>query len=273
MKLTMKTLSTCLALMTGLSSYAQVTHELSIGLGGNMMMGDVGQVLSPSSELALQAGYRLQFHEHYAIKLSYGQGTMYANDANSSIDVREVRNMSVRTPYQHANGRLEVSFLPLTIPGWRFQHSPYLGLGLGIINFEPQGYYQGEWVNLRPLGTEGQGTSLSTDGLYANRAWTQPFTLGWRGQWDGWFVIYGEASWVRTSSDYLDDVSGDYIDAAQLEAINGEAAGYFADRSLNGATPGLPRGNDSNTDHWFDAHIGIGLLIEPFMERCYNFLH
>ena len=238
-----------------------------------MMMGDVGQVLSPSSQMALQAGYRLQFHEHYAIKLTYGEGVLEANDAQSRLDVRTVRNMRIQTPYQYASGRLEVSFLPLTIPGWRFQHSPYLGLGLGVMSFEPQGYYQGEWINLRPLGTEGQGTSLSADGLYSNRTWMRPFTLGWRGQWDGWFVVYGEASWVRSSSDYLDDVSGDYIDAVQLEAINGEAAGYFADRTATGATPGLPRGNDSNTDHWFDAHIGIGLLIEPFMERCYNFLH
>ncbi len=50
------------------------------------------------------------------------------------------------------------------IPGSEyFRFTPYITFGVGVFNYDPYAYYQGQKVFLRPLGTEGQGSAAYPD--------------------------------------------------------------------------------------------------------------
>ena len=50
------------------------------------------------------------------------------------------------------------SVLCPVIPDFNF--TPYVTLGIGAFSYDPYAYLNGEKIYLRPLGTEGQGSSF-----------------------------------------------------------------------------------------------------------------
>jgi hypothetical protein len=68
-----------------------------------------------------------------------------------------------------------------------------------------------------------------------------------------------------TFTDYLDDVSGTYVDPVELGAINGPVAASLSDRSLNqigqaGRNTGSRRGDGAFND-WY-SFFGIGITFK-----------
>lgn len=268
-------LLTFLTLVTvSAGAWAQRSQELTLSWGGTRLMGDVG----PAGLTLPQGGswdldYRIQSHPHYAFHLGYSEGGLEANDAQSAWPERQQRNFHVQTPFRSVQARMEVDFFPQRIPSFNFQHSPYLFAGMGLMTFEPRGYYQGEWIPLQPLGTEGQGTSVNPEARYSTRARTVPFGLGWRVQVNSLWVVNLEATWTQTTSDYLDDVHGTYSDISVIQENYGEAAAYFADPSGLNLPLGMARGNAQTRDAYFILRLGMGIHLEAFMEKCSSFLH
>ena len=66
----------------------------------------------------------------------------------------------------------------------------------------------------------------------------------------------------KTFTDYLDDVSGNYLGNDVLTGFRGPLAAELADRSTDGATAGFNRGNPTNKD-WYSFY-GIMLTFKPF---------
>ena len=260
-------------LLTSLGAGAQHSQDLSISWGGIGFRGDVGPTYTlPTQGSALTLGYRYQGHPHYALRIVAEQGEFTASDFNSGRDDREARGITVRTQTQSAWVLGEVTFLPMRIPSFRFQHTPYLFSGFGVTTYNPQGQYQGEWMDLRPLATEGQGLAGSGTTIYGSRALSVPLGLGWRAHLGPWLMAQAEVQWTWVRSDYLDDVSGNYADTEAVRAAHGDAAAYFADPT-NRQLTGYARGQSDQNDGWFRANIGLGLHLEKFWETCAAFLN
>ena len=51
---------------------------------------------------------------------------------------------------------------------------------MGAFNFNPKAEYNGDFVELQPLGTEGQGSALNSSKKYARTQFTMPIGLGFR---------------------------------------------------------------------------------------------
>jgi len=69
----------------------------------------------------------------------------------------------------------------------------------------------------------------------------------------------------KTFTDYMDDVSGNYVDPDLLLAYNGSLAADLSDPSLGESTlshAGFNRGNSSTKD-WY-AFYGIMITFNPF---------
>lgn len=255
-------------------AWAQRSQELTLSWGATHMMADVGPAgINMPQSGSWDLDYRIQAHPHYAFHLGYSEGSLEANDAQSTWIERQQRNFHVQTPFRSLQARMEVDFFPQRIPSFSFQHSPYLFAGMGLMTFEPRGYYQGEWIALQPLGTEGQGTSVNPEARYATRARTLPFGLGWRAQVNAMWVVTMEATWTQTTSDYLDDVHGRYADVSVIQENYGDAAAYFADPSGLNLPAGMARGDAQTRDAYFILRVGMGLHLEAFMEKCSSFLH
>jgi hypothetical protein len=251
----------------------QVSQELFFGYGLNQLIGDVGVNKLQLLDGSIHMNYRIQRHPHYAFNFSYCQGELNGADSLSSLQEKKKKNLTIKSTFQSISTRLEIDYFPQSIPSYEFQHTPYIFGGIGLMSFNPMGEFQDEWVELQPLGTEGQGTILNEESLYSTRAWTLPFGLGYRAQLNNIWVVSLEANWTLTSTDYLDDTHNLYVDPVILEEQRGPISSHFSNPSSNLFAPGTPRGNPQNNDSFFTLNFNIGIHIEAFMERCAKFLH
>ena len=82
-----------------------------------------------------------------------------------------------------------------------------------IENNDPRyaGVSPGDWIALKPLGTEGQYIAGSAVEPYSNWQIAIPFGAGVRYKLSRYFDLSFEISYRQTFTDYLDDVSRDYV--------------------------------------------------------------
>ncbi len=247
--------------------------EIGVFGGGSHFIGDVGDYgLHLPKGYAFGGFYRYNINEHYALRASVNYGYIRNADSVSNFDYRIERNLHFESPVLEGSIMLEFNFFPFR-PGTRKNHSPYVMAGFGIFSFNPRARYQGEFYDLQPLGTEGQSTSARNEGFYPTAASFFVFGAGYK--WAiGRFTSIGIESTVRRSStDYLDDVSGRYVDPAIIEEAHGEVAAALSDRSLSQSNKaGIYRGNPDNTDWYIFTGITLQVKFGEFYEKCASFV-
>jgi hypothetical protein len=96
----------------------------------------------------------------------------------------------------------------------RPDYTPYGFLGLAAIYHNPRTLYNGSWVALQPLQTE-------LVKPYSSLQVVIPMGLGFRYKLDKQWDIAFEIGWRWTFTDYLDDVSGNYVDKGRILAKQG----------------------------------------------------
>ncbi len=205
--------------------------------------------------------FRYNFNKRVCVKFSGNYAVVRADDAISSNPYERARNLSFKSNVLDMSSQLEFNFLPYTHGSADEFFTPYLFMGFTVFSFNPKAEYEGEWVELRPLGTEGQfqgeeyftvqaginyGIGLKID---LNEVWSLNFELAPR----------------YLFTDYLDDVSTVYPDKNDLLKARGERAVALSDRSISipgvdgpVGEPGRQRGDRSNNDSY--VFLGIGLI-------------
>ena len=149
--------------------------------------------------------------------------------------------------------------------------SPYFLLGLGVFHFEPQAYIDGYWTSLQPLHTEGQGFIEYPKRMeYKLTQINIPLGLGAKYDLSDLLVLRVEFEYRILCTDYLDDVSQQYIDPAlfykYFPSEKAKLAERLSDRSgeidpLHQTKPGAIRGNPDNKDAYFSFNIKLGLIL------------
>ena len=86
----------------------------------------------------------------------------------------------------------------------------------------------GEWVALRPLGTEGQFSDHYDAKPYSNIQFSIPFGGGFSFRLNDRLNFDFEINYRLLLTDYIDDVSGNYVD---LGALEGDLSKSMSDRS------------------------------------------
>lgn len=245
--------------------------ELGVNGGGSNFLGDVGNY-GPSAPTGWHAGafFRYNFNRYYALSAGANFGTVAADDANSSETWRNARNLNFRTNLWEAYLQLEFNFFEYE-PGTKFDHTPYLFGGFALFGFNPQGQVPGtdDWVDLQPLGTEGQGTGLSGATAYGTTSLSIPFGMGYKWALGRSFTLQVYSGFRSTRTDYLDDVSGRYVDPVRLEQINGTLAAAMMDKSGVGASrEGTYRGNPDNNDWYIFTGFALVWELTQYKENC-----
>lgn len=245
--------------------------ELLIGFGATNFLGDLGGANKvgtdyslkdldlPSTSFGGALGFRYRFHPYYATTTMLNIGMVRGDDSKTTDLIRNSRNLSFRSPIINLSQRIEVIVLAnekigrrYNIPGLKgfkdHNEQLYFFTGIGITYFNPKAPYQGSWIALRPLKTEGQGLP---DGAseYLPVTATIPFGVGVRMGINRFWRIGLEATYVKTFSDYIDDVHGSYYDPAVLAAQVGPEAAYLsnpAEQNTIWFSPGSQRGDKQN---------------------------
>ena len=164
-------------------------------------------------------------------------------------------------------------FLPLSLLNKESYplFSPYVLAGMGLFRFNPRAYFEGRWIDLHPLHTEGQGfKQYPSKQLYKLTQVNFPVGLGLRYELSAILNARLEVVYRFLRTDYLDDVSTQYIDPkhfySNLNVRDAALAIALADRSGE-LQPGVVnhkdeiRGNPSNRDAYFSCNIKLGVLL------------
>lgn len=231
----------------------KVYNAIGISLNAFNYYGD----LSPTSKKmstdlsltrpAIGVSFTHRFGPRYQLVGSFMYGGIRGEDGKSADKndesegvFRYRRNLSFRNRIKElsAVGQIDLFENQSTYIS-RVKWTPYAYAGLAIFHHNPQAKAPktdlngnplkngGEWVDLQPLGTEGQNTNLkNVDSPYKRIQFAIPFGLGARFRVNEVIDIAGEFGFRYTFTDYLDDVSGDYVDLDKLDSELARAMSY-----------------------------------------------
>ncbi len=148
--------------------------------------------------------------------------------------------------------------------------SPYIVGGVGVFKFNPRTQLDGQWIDLQPLKTEGQGfPEYPHVKEYKLTQINFPVGMGARYDISPIINIRAELLYRFLWTDYLDDVSGRYIEpsvfANHLTGTQLTHAILLNDRHIPGAAhstahPGGIRGNASK-DAYISFSIKLGITL------------
>ncbi len=152
--------------------------------------------------------------------------------------------------------------------------SPYGFIGVGFFAYQPKGLYNGSWVELKPLRTEGQGL---VDGRAEYQLVQLNIPMGFGVKWmynDSWALCL-EVNHRMTFTDYIDDVSTDYVlDESVFDQLGpGESiiaksmarrSGELDSGGVNSivTAPGAQRGDPKDNDAYYTVTVRFSFYLD-----------
>lgn len=168
----------------------------------------------------------------------YGDNSKYRYVRNTSFrnDIKELAFVGIWDIFgNHGTFLNRVSFTPYVFGGIAvFHHNPK-GKAPELDKFGQPLEEAGDWVALRKLGTEGQLSQHYDIKQYSLIQPSIPFGMGLRAKLNKRFDFEFEVGYRFLFTDYIDDVSGNYVD---LGALDSELARAMSDRSRETSSAG-----------------------------------
>jgi opacity protein-like surface antigen len=272
------------------------TPSLDFGLylGGSNYMGEFTKGSMPvwgNTNLAGGLIARYNYGPYLTFKGTAVYGKIEGSDKEFSNDVyRHRRNLSFKSDIVEFSIQGEWNILGYENTRTSYGWSPYLFAGISVFRFNPKTQFNyvaglhdptlqgqdGDWIELQPLGTEGQETTKFNDKRrYSLTQLSVPLGAGVKWQLnDNW--AFGIDFGVRkTFTDYIDDVSSIYVDNIIVGGASGPMAVALKDRSLEIGQPafenGDPRGNSKTKDWYMIGGITLTYRILGGRQPCFNF--
>jgi hypothetical protein len=198
-----------------------------------------------------------RFGPRYSITAGFMYGTLTGGDAESAKKgdaengvYRYNRNLSFRNRIKELSlvATFDLFENQATYVS-RVRWTPYAFIGVAVFHHNPQALAPltdlngnilpggGQWVNLRELGTEGQFSNLAeTDANYGIKSYKLiqlaiPFGLGARFRINQVMDFSAELSFRYLFTDYIDDVSANYVDLGVLNSEMSRAMSYRSNES------------------------------------------
>lgn len=264
-------LAFCLLFFLPFSSVGQNEIGLQFGLGN--YYGDLAPRIVPSeSHMAGGILYRYNLTSKWKIRAGLLQTRI--SGADRTNDVEQFSNLSFRTNITELSFGFEYNFVPFIPGSSNLTISPYVFGSVAGFYFNPQAEFEGTFINLQFLGTEGQNIAGSNNAPYSRYGLAIPFGLGFKKTVSDQLVFGIEVGVRATFTDYLDDVSTYYPDFSELATTeNGDIAVRMSDRrpevDLEPAVAGSLRGDPNNND--FYGAILFTLTKKLGTSPCYAF--
>jgi hypothetical protein len=249
--------------------FAQRTGDIGIFGGVSYYLGDLNPgrpFLMPKPAYGLV--YRFNITHRLGLQGHYLHGKVAASDARSNADL--TRNLNFYSPIDEVGVQFEVNFFEYFIGSRMHWWTPYIFGGGSMFFFKPFGSVNGANVELKPLGTEGQGSTVFPERTpYHLYAFSMPFGIGMKVSLNKMIGIGAEWGMRKTTTDYLDDVSKTYyLNLAGVNPAQQPMAAIASDPTLN-HNSGMQRGNSKNTDWYSFAGVTVVFKIRMLSkERC-----
>jgi len=271
-------------------AWRYVRNEVSFGVGASNFLGDLGgskgigthgikDLKIRPTRPTLQIGYKYMINPNVSVRGTATWGYLSGDDATTKNIIRNNRNLSFRSMIGEFSGlfeyypwgdRVTPNYKVTGINGTKsVTFIPYFYTGIGVTLFNPKTQFDGNWVALQPLGTEGQGLAGRPD-KYKRVTLAIPIGAGLKYMVDKQWSISLDVSLRYTFSDYIDDVSTSYYRPDLIEAAYGTTAAALSDRAVDpsagftgavsmgdGRYNYMQRGNPKYNDAYMFAIISV----------------
>jgi Domain of unknown function (DUF6089) len=268
----------CLFMSSNLNAQNEVVQEgeFGIGIGAGQYFGDLntrGRLNTP--KLAASLFFRKNFGNYIAMRIGASFAQLgYSDQYNTHNSYMYSRNLSFNSKVWELSLQGDFNFFRFMPGEPEFSFTPYITIGAGVFSYDPYAYLQGQKHFLRPLGTEGQGSSLYSDRKqYSSMGISIPFGAGIKYALNDRINIGFEVLHRFTNTDYLDDVSKTYVNPSVFP-LNPDGststALLLSDRSYEIGEPiGVPdrqRGNSQQKDQFLTAMFHVTFNLQSY--RC-----
>lgn len=260
-----------LCVVCGQRSLLAQEHEIGIWGGLTHSFGDINSSLNSFQFYNGGGGifYKYNFNPRLGWNSGINVGSTEGYDYISDDVFQQTRNLDFRTTIIDVSTRIDFNFFSFDRTKPKEWFTPYVFLGVNGYYFNPQGLYQGNWEDLKPLGTEGQNIAGLEGGQSYQRVQIGvPLGGGFKFALGQNWALGFEANWHKLFTDYLDDVSTRYVDPSILAlGPDGDMAVAMADKStLIADIPALgvhgrQRGNSQNKDAYVYGEIFLSYTI------------
>jgi hypothetical protein len=235
----------------GMAGYQGDLKASSISLSGNKLMGSLGVRYDLTERISLR---------------SYLTLTSLKADDKKGTEGMKTRNLNFKSGLFAWEGGAQYSFLNPNESWW----IPYAFTGIGVFHFNPKTKdANGNNVKLQPLNTEGQGVITGVK-KYGLTQLSIPVGIGIERSLNEDMRLGLEIGYHFTFTDYIDDVSGTYVDEALLLDLKGQQTvdiAYRGDEVGAGPYPtaGTMRGNAKNKDGYY--YIAVTYTVRYFFDK------
>ena len=228
----------CLLALNSVTSLNAQQAQVGIGLGMNNYWGDLQTESLVKNAFILDPAFQLFYKEHMneqlSIRFNLHIGKVHGDDANSSGEGRQSRNLNFNSLVTEFTISLEYALWDIRKE--KYNWTPYAGVGVGIFRFNPKTEFlhpDGRLLNvsLQNIGTEGQGLPGQAD-RYSLTAFSIPVYGGLIFQVNDRLSVGLELILRYTTTDYLDDVSTAYFPIENFpNTEQGQLASFLSNRT------------------------------------------
>ncbi|MBC7863830.1 MAG: hypothetical protein IAF38_12720 [Bacteroidia bacterium] len=258
--------------------FCQYKWDFGGGLGVSNYLGDIGgkentrrdfvaDLKMAKTRVNVNGFARMKFYRvrRLYLKTELNYLMIEGSDKLSTNPGRMYRNLDFRNNIFELSSTFQfVFFENMDVGGsYRYRNTfrAYVFGGVGVYHHDPKGLYNGEWVKLRPLMTEGKkyspfGISIPT-GIGFSYTYKKRHRISW------------EMNWRTTFTDYLDDISTVYADPASLSSPTAvalanktdvTAANSYSAGFSNNFIGGSKRGDASHNDSYLTTNISYSYV-------------
>ncbi len=267
----------CLLITMQLGGKTMLAQENEFGCwaGTVVYLGDLNPTMSfKNSRWAAGAFYRYNMNNRMAFRAQMNYGFLDASDSRiKRFPYLQARNLNFKSQMFELAATYEINFFKYSLIKSRDTRrwTPYVFIGGSIFYYNPYTKLDGDKYKLESVGTEGQ---KSANKPTKNRGYNQysfavPYGAGVKIALTQNWAINVEASSRLTFTDYIDDVSGAYAEAEDVNYyIDGTNVGpLLADRSADHiGIAGKQRGTSKDKDRFM--FVGVSLTYTINTTKC-----
>ena len=248
--------------------------EFGIGVGAGHYFGDLTtRARLNRVKMAGTIFFRKNLGNYIAVRVGASFAQLgYSDRYNTHNKYMFSRNLSFNTKVWELTLQGDFNFFRFMPGEPQYSFTPYITFGAGVFNYDPYAYLRGEKIFLRPLNTEGQGSTLYPDRKpYKSMALCFPIGGGIKYALNDRINIGFEVLHRITNTDYIDDVSTTYVESSLFPANpDGSTSNglLLSDRSYELGTPiGIPgrqRGNSKQKDQYVTAMLHLTFNLQSY---------
>lgn len=226
--------------------------ELGVWGGGSFYAGDF-----TDSEFGVYAGLLepaggifLRANPSKVISLELGLNLGKVRGEDGETNDRTDRMLNFRSNITELALKADLNLVRMGNPKGT-QVVPYLMGGASVFRFNPETNFDGNWIELQPLGTEAQGVAGYED-PYSLTNYALLIGGGMKFIFRERFTIGLELGGRKTFTDYLDDVSGTQINYLDVLENNGTLAAELSNPNIKDVeVEDLNYRRGGSFDDWF----------------------